>query len=579
MKSCDLRKGRLPLLLSCAGLLVFLPSLFTGSAASLPPSVDLQPPGNYDIRIHGLPTLDLLAEGYGRALLQRMADAAAAGLSGRAEAIARLRDETGGNEIRMSEMVGGVEVVRNRRGALTAPAPDRAATDIALDFLRRHAPAYGLTSPQVDRFERIGESLSRASGLRMVRLHQKIHGLRVFQADTRIVLDREGRVVRTVGRIVPGVDESRVPSTEGRISAAEALRFALASVGTSVDLSKLTAHPTARDPWPFEVVSSDPRFIRPVPSRLTYFPLGPGIVVPAWEQVSLLEGLQGWYTVVDARTGTLLFRKNTRLDYSSQPARFAVYARPDGTPLESPAPGSPNNLLPGSGTQFPTVPRTIVSMLEVQDPIASPDGWIPDGGETTEGNNTNVFLDPYGMLRPDRTVLDDWGHPVGNPDTLGNNRDFLGSSPRDFNYSPPPLDMNPDAGDSPFLLGYQRGSVTHLFYLVNYWHDRMYRLGFDEAAGNYQALNFDRGGLEGDAMWATAQSGYTYSPGYFDPAPDGVSAAQPQGGAASGCAAARGGWTRAPPSTQAAPSGAMPSALASTPTELTGAPAAKPAAS
>ena len=111
---------------------------------------ELPAPGNYDIRIHGRPALDILAEGYGRDLLREMADAAAAGRSERAEAITRLRDETRGNEVRMSEMVGGTEVVRNSRGALTAPAPDRAATDIALGLpprprrrLRPDLPAGG----------------------------------------------------------------------------------------------------------------------------------------------------------------------------------------------------------------------------------------------------------------------------------------------------------------------------------------------------------------------------------------------------------------------------------------------------
>ena len=242
------------------------------------------------------------------------------------------------------------------------------------------------------------------------------------------------------------------------------------------------------------MVSSDPRVLRPVPSRLTYFPLGPGVVVPAWEQVSLLQGLQGWYTVVDARTGTLLYRKSTRLDLSTQPARFAVYARPDGTPLESPAPGSPNYLLPGSGTQFPTVPRTIVSMLEVQDPIASPDGWIPDGGETTQGNNTDSFLDPDGDLNdPDRMVLDIYGQPhreSGRPGQQPGLPGLVAPGLRVLAASP---GLNPDAGDSPILTPFQRGSVTHLFYLVNHWHDWMYRLGFDEAAGNFQESNFGTG--------------------------------------------------------------------------------------
>jgi extracellular elastinolytic metalloproteinase len=32
--------------------------------------------------------------------------------------------------------------------------------------------------------------------------------------------------------------------------------------------------------------------------------------------------------------------------------------------------------------------------------------------------------------------------------------------------------------------------VTHLFYIANWYHDQLFALGFDEAAGNFQAINF-----------------------------------------------------------------------------------------
>ena len=41
---------------------------------------------------------------------------------------------------------------------------------------------------------------------------------------------------------------------------------------------------------------------------------------------------------------------------------------------------------------------------------------------------------------------------------------------------------------------------THLFFLTNFLHDFFYDLGFDEAAGNFQADNFGRGGLGGDSL-------------------------------------------------------------------------------
>jgi extracellular elastinolytic metalloproteinase len=47
---------------------------------------------------------------------------------------------------------------------------------------------------------------------------------------------------------------------------------------------------------------------------------------------------------------------------------------------------------------------------------------------------------------------------------------------------------------------YQDASITNLFYWGNIVHDVSYIYGFDEAAGNFQHNNYDRGGLENDSM-------------------------------------------------------------------------------
>src|SRR4029079_18020238 len=95
------------------------------------------------------------------------------------------------------------------------------------------------------------------------------------------------------------------------------------------------------------------------------------------------------------------------------------------------------------------------------------------------------------------SVLDGNGRPTGNPDSNGRNRDFLGTAPRDFqtNFLPPPQAGNPEAGQTSTGTGaalniFRRGVVTHLFYVVNWYHDHLFELGFDEAAGNFQQTNF-----------------------------------------------------------------------------------------
>ena len=459
--------------------------------------------GNYDVRIQGREALARWAQGRSAADLSAMARAAVEVKGTMDQALLELRGTAPGATVESSPLTGSAEVVRSPAGALTSPAGGP-ARDLVLSFLRRHAAVYGLRPEQVDELRVLGESLSRGSGLRMVRLEQTVHGLPVFQSEMRAILDRDGRLVRTVGRLVPGVDDGNVPaiSVIGQLSAEEALAAALATVG-------------------------NPKVERTGRSRMVYFPLAPGVLVPAWAQVAYVSGPADWYTVVDAATGTLLYRKNIEQQASTEQARFSVYVQGDNkTPADSPAPRSPDLVAPGAGTQFAAIARRTVSMLAVQDATASPDGWIPDGLGSTAGNNVDAYLDRDGDDGPDFGALDDGGRPTGNLDTNGNPRDFLGSG---FSYTPAPLGANPNAGDDPSGSDdFQRGALTQLFYISNFFHDRLYALGFDEGAGNFQDDNFGRGGVSGDRVLAEAQQGAdaadpTFNNANFGTPPDGES--------------------------------------------------------
>jgi subtilisin-like proprotein convertase family protein len=63
--------------------------------------------------------------------------------------------------------------------------------------------------------------------------------------------------------------------------------------------------------------------------------------------------------------------------------------------------------------------------------------------------------------------------------------------------------------------------VTQLFYITNWYHDRLFNLGFDEAAGNFQTLNFSGMGLGGDAVRAEAQDSSGVNNANFSTPPDG----------------------------------------------------------
>ena len=337
--------------------------------------------GNFDIRALDRGALNRLLAAHSAAVTVEQARTAQARTM--ETGLAQLRTVAPGAEVVVSPMTGAVEVVKNDRGALTAPAPGRAGLDIVLDFVRAHADVYGLTPADISGLHFLGESRSRATGLRMVRVEQRVNGLSVFQSDTRFVLDREGRLIRSVGLLVPGAVAGAPPALP-KLGAAEALAAAMRSVGIELDAARTR---TETEGTEVRVALEDPRISDGVRSELVYFPVAPGVLVLAWSQITFTRGPADWYTLVDAATGTLLWRKNIKAHASTQDARFSVYVQGDGaTPADSPAPQSPTPIAgPGAGTQFPAIGRTVVSMLAVQDLTASPNGWIPDGGTTTTG--------------------------------------------------------------------------------------------------------------------------------------------------------------------------------------------------
>ncbi len=111
--------------------------------------------------------------------------------------------------------------------------------------------------------------------------------------------------------------------------------------------------------------------------------------------------------------------------------------------------------------------------------IYSPIGWVTSN--TTIGNNVDAYLD-----RDNNNAADTNGRPTSAT------RDFV------FDFS---------LTDAPTTTTNQMAAVTNLFYLNNVIHDKLYRHGFTEGAGNFQNDNFGKGGAGFDAVRAEAQDG------------------------------------------------------------------------
>ncbi len=113
----------------------------------------------------------------------------------------------------------------------------------------------------------------------------------------------------------------------------------------------------------------------------------------------------------------------------------------------------------------------------------SPSGWLDSGSHRTidiSGNNVNAYLDA----------------------TNTNSADAGGSAVSDGNFN-----TAINLGLQPTTTGNRAVAVQNLFYLNNVIHDKLYKHGFDEAAGNFQENNFGNGGSGSDSVNAEAQDG------------------------------------------------------------------------
>ena len=219
----------------------------------------------------------------------------------------------------------------------------------------------------------------------------------------------------------------------------------------------------------------------------------------AWEVfITTAAHRESYQALVDSVTGEILVRRSLNRYVSD--AAYNVYTS------DSPSPFSPGHQTPSS-IQPPLTNRALVTTNAVSL-VASPNGWINDGDNQTLGNNIDARLDR------NFDGLPDGPRPRGNPALAAPERSGGG---RVFDFT---LDLAQDP------IAYADAAVVNLFYWLNLYHDRLYELGFTEAAGNYQTDNFGRGGLGNDAIEANAQSGGNFpfirNNAFFVPTPDGV---------------------------------------------------------
>lgn len=477
-----------------------------------------------DVRSDRLPNFDIRLSGEGDA---RLFIASARGRSGVTEHhISRVRNAMNSAENALQDRIPtlkierserstnvemiGTDVMRERVEHLSPASTKRPAT-ILREFIGTNSDLIGLTKGQV---RELVETASEKGDQRLgfARLSQKIADVEVFQGEVSAGLARDGSIVRVINNLAAGVDHARVSTDFGH--AIDAVRSATQNLGQeTAELIRNDTKSTDR-----RVVFGEGDWA--TTATKVYFPTEIGVVLPAW-QVIVWEKVNAYLLIVDAASGTILWRKNLT-EHQSISATYSVYGSATGAmrTADSPTPYTPGCFSP-TCAQPPIIARTSFTLIGNEAPTTFNDiGWIPDTGlpvrtppnpNITDGNNVEAGIDRDGM-----NGVDPQGHAVGNPTRVFNSA-----------YNPAP--GNPPPGEDPIPTTqtyppspFQQGVTTHAFHLVNRWHDEMYKYGFNEVSRNFQHFNFGRGGQEGDRISMEVQDSSGTTGANFTSGPDGA---------------------------------------------------------
>lgn len=344
--------------------------------------------------------------------------------------------------------------------------------DIGSEFLRSRRTDAGIEQRGLDGVYVHKEYRTAHNGVTHLVYRQRFQGLDVENAEWVINIDRDGRVLNAGGRLFDAPDGNvRIPLPE---SAMKAVRMAVSAVdakaGERFQPFQKSLASTGRS-MTFHGASTG----GDIPASMVWRGVR-GRVVPAWRfRVMESDGATIHDVVTDGEGRAVMAKRALTLQQNPGRPQGLVY---EVNPIVNPRPG-----LPREG-EVKYVPRKLVSFTG--DAVASPKGWIT--GIETAGNNTVTGLNAVGF----QCVLGPENCPV---------RPRTAVSPTlDFSF---PLEVGPGA---PHPTTFWEAASANLFYLVNRSHDLFHAIGFDEAAGNFQAENYTKEGAGGDAVYAYAQA-------------------------------------------------------------------------
>lgn len=324
----------------------------------------------------------------------------------------------------------------------------------------------------------------------LVRFAQELDGIEVFRSRATVMLDRAHRLVAASNNLHPeAIAGSKRISRTFAITPADALASALADRhAIVVPLQNIVTNGQADRYTTFDLIPvQDVALASPARVKKVYFPLGERLVPAYFLEMRTKhideKDADAYAYVIAADDARILLRENLTHAFS-----YKVWADPkfQNRPFDGPqADYNPHPVGIPDGSSPAFIAPTLISMDGFnKNPEGTFDPWLPANATVTRGNNVDAYAD--------RSENDGF---------TPNSNDVRASTT-----SAATFDRTYDTSQEPAVNQNQvMAAVTQLFYTTNYLHDYWYDSGFNESAGNAQANNFGRGGVDNDVMLAEAQ--------------------------------------------------------------------------
>lgn len=445
------------------------------------------------------------------------------------------------------EFFGSPRVVRSEGEFLTLPAKGKNPEEVVRQFLGDNHRLFGLSAASLNTQVQTRAAYKNPKDeMQFVTLEQEIAGVPVFDAELRAAVNGNGELVSVCNTMAPRLLEDQVLNSSPCLSAEEAIVVGADHLGYGLTVSDLLKIREGEGGW---AAYAPVKNVSGIVVKRVLFALAPGEAVPGF-YMYLTQGGDTYALVVDSCTGSILFRMYA-VARQTQTSTYEYYDYP------SPAPNFPGSYTIAKDSVYtaylgtgkmPETGRAVMTTIS-ELPIFDDLGWINDRDETAEdipsmtmGNNVKAYRD---QIAPDGVDMDPnystgnlrfstaFGSPGVNtsyiqPGSSATGRNFVYRYQKGQLWEPwwpapeGPHEPKPLRRSIDYLTQavtyvpesnepYDSGSVANVFFWTNRFHDRMYELGFTEPARNFQSVNFGRGGLSADEIYAEAQDFGTQS--------------------------------------------------------------------